>query len=258
MGFALLSAWLAREPAMVVHVVEPDPVLRRRAQGLGAHVYDRAADLPETLTPQIVVLAVKPGLVCRLLEDYVKVVERGAIVLSVAAGITIGSMQAIVGDTASIVRAMPNTPTAVGAGAIVCCANATANAEIRFATQRLLEPSGKVFFVEDEVLIDAVTALSGSGPAYVFYFIECLAKAGAEIGLSEDLARALAMQTTYGASLLALRSSDPPEILRDRVTSPNGTTEAALSVLTAVDGLAPLIEKTLSAALTRCRELRHG
>jgi pyrroline-5-carboxylate reductase len=150
---------------------------------------------------------------------------------------------------------MPNTPAAIGRGISVATASATVDDRQRALCDRLLAAVGEVGWVEDEALIDAVTAVSGSGPAYVFLLIECLAKAGVAAGLSEALALQLARETVAGAGELARLSADPPETLRENVTSPNGTTRAALDVLMAPDGLEPLMIRAVAAATRRSREL---
>ncbi|MFL1877209.1 pyrroline-5-carboxylate reductase, partial [Hansschlegelia beijingensis] len=155
----------------------------------------------------------------------------------------------------AIIRAMPNTPAAVGRGVTGCVAGSEARPEQRDLADRLLRAVGDVVWVEDEGLIDAVTGVSGSGPAYVFLLVETLARAGVAAGLPADLAQTLARKTVEGAGELLARSSEPPEILRRNVTSPNGTTAAALKVLMAEGGLAPLMERAVAAATRRSREL---
>jgi pyrroline-5-carboxylate reductase len=150
---------------------------------------------------------------------------------------------------------MPNTPAAVGCGITVCCAGAGVTAAQRAACQELLEAVGEVGWVDDEALIDAVTAVSGSGPAYVFWLTECLAAAGEKVGLDPALSARLARATVFGAGELLRQSPDSPAQLRKNVTSPNGTTQAALDVLMAADGLGPLLDRAVAAAARRSREL---
>ncbi|MEH6548305.1 MAG: pyrroline-5-carboxylate reductase, partial [Sneathiella sp.] len=157
--------------------------------------------------------------------------------------------------TASIIRAMPNTPAAVRQGMIVCCQNGHASPQQLEICDKLMTAIGTVAWIEDEKLMDAVTGLSGSGPAYVFHMIEAMAAAGVRAGLPADLAETLAEVTVAGAGKLAISSDEPASKLRENVTSPNGTTAAGLAILMAEDGLGPLIEKTVAAATKRSREL---
>jgi pyrroline-5-carboxylate reductase len=186
-------------------------------------------------------------------------VRPGTFFLSIAAGKTIGYLERHLGaGTAAgsaIVRAMPNTPAAVGRGISVACANRHATAAQREAATALLAAAGEVAWVEDEGLIDPVTAVSGGGPAYVFLLIECLAKAGVASGLPEDLAMRLARVTVSGSGELARLSDEPAAVLRQNVTSPGGTTLEALKILMAPDGLEPLLVKAIAAATRRSREL---
>jgi len=255
MGYALLKGWLAEHKGLKVHVIEPDVQLRERAHAEGAAVYKEAAGIASDAAPQVIVIAVKPQYVCQLLPQYQQFVDRGAFVLSVAAGVTMASMQAVLGDRVSIVRCMPNTPAAIGAGALVCCANGATDKNEEKIAYQLLATSGEVYFTPDETQMDAVTAVSGSGPAYIFHFIECLADAGVKAGLPDALAKALALQTVYGASLLAKNSDIPPGLLRQQVTSPNGTTAAALEVLMAPGGMGAVLDEAVAAAKTRSIEL---
>jgi pyrroline-5-carboxylate reductase len=255
MGFALLKGWLAEQQNLKVHVVEPDANLRERARSAGALAYADAASVDAGAAIRVIVIAVKPQYVCEILPQYHHFVDRGAFVLSVAAGVTIASMVRAAGPRAAIVRCMPNTPAAVGAGAFVCCSNQVAGEAEERVANKLLSPGGEVHFVAEEALMDAVTAVSGSGPAYIFHFIECLADAGTKAGLPDELAKSLALQTAYGASLLAKNSSTPAATLREQVTSPNGTTAAALSVLMAPDGLGYVVSRAVDAAKARSIEL---
>jgi pyrroline-5-carboxylate reductase len=175
--------------------------------------------------------------------------------LSIAAGKTLAFFSRQLGAEAAIVRAMPNTPAAIGRGITVACPNPYASAVQIALCDRLLAAAGEVAWVDDEALIDAVTAVSGSGPAYVFLLIECLAKAGIAAGLPADLAVRLARATVAGSGELARLSSEPAEVLRQNVTSPGGTTRAALDVLMAADGLETLMRKAVAAAAARSREL---
>jgi pyrroline-5-carboxylate reductase len=210
--------------------------------------------LPEGLRPGVVVLAVKPQSMDGVLPRYRALVGPETVFLSIAAGRTIGYFERALGD-AAIVRAMPNTPAAVGEGMTVAVANAAVGAGQRGACDALLAAVGDVAWIEDEGLIDAVTAVSGGGPAYVFLLIECLAEAGRAAGLPADLAMRLARTTVAGSGALVRRSPEPAATLRRNVTSPNGTTQEALAVLMAEDGLQPLMTRAIAAATRRSREL---
>ncbi|ATN35981.1 pyrroline-5-carboxylate reductase [Rhizobium sp. ACO-34A] len=253
-GYALLKGCLAPTDGTRMHVVEPDETLRARAEAAGASA-SAVSELPEGFTPDVIILAVKPFLVAELLPQYSALAAAGTMILSVAAGITLSGMQAAVGTPAAIIRCMPNTPASIGAGAMVCCGNAQVSQRQTAIAEKLLSPCGKVYFIDDESQMDAVTAVSGSGPAYLFHFIECLADAGVKAGLDKELAGELALQTIYGASLLATRSEDPASVLREKVTSPNGTTAAALAVLMGPDGIAPHLTEAVAAAKARSIEL---
>jgi pyrroline-5-carboxylate reductase len=253
MGGALLAGWLARGVAAAdIVVAEPNavpdlpPGLRQVA----------AADaIPAGFAPDIVMLAVKPQAMDQVAPAYAAYAGQGACFLSIAAGKTIAGLNALLGGAAAIVRSMPNTPAAVGRGITVCCAGAGVTPAQRAACQTLLEAVGEVGWVEDEALIDAVTAVSGSGPAYVFWLTECLAAAGEQAGLDPALSARLARATVFGAGELMRRSDESPAQLRKNVTSPNGTTQAALEVLMAADGLGPLMDRAVAAAARRSREL---
>lgn len=256
MGFAMLEGWLRSGklmPAEVV-VVEPNEALRERAARLGAGTALAAGELPDGIDPTLVIFAVKPQVMRTVVPDYRRFSERAAF-LSIAAGVPIATMREILGDRAAIVRCMPNTPAAIGKGMMVTFANPLVTVETKAFVDELLAISGAVSEIASEDLMDAVTAVSGSGPAYVFHFIECLTAAGEAAGLPVETAKQLAMQTVYGAACLARESRDEPARLREQVTSPNGTTAAALSVLMGEDRLKRLITEAVEAARVRSVEL---
>lgn len=256
MGGALLRGWLAGglSPADTI-VIEPQAAAHPAIAALGVTVLADPAALPPAFVPRLVVLAVKPQQMAAVLPAYRRLARPGTLFLSIAAGKTIGYFERELGSAAAVVRAMPNTPAAVGRGISVACANPVVTAEQRAAATALLAAVGEVAWVEDEALLDAVTAVSGGGPAYVFLLIECLAKAGAAAGLPEDLAMRLARVTVAGAGELARQSDEPAAVLRQNVTSPGGTTLEALKILMAPDGLEPLFVKAIAAATRRSREL---
>ena len=253
MGGALLAGWVDRglDPKQVT-VVEPyaDSVT---VPGVG--IVAEAAALEADFAPDVVVFAVKPQMTDGVVPAFARFVGPNTVFLSIAAGRTIGYYAERLGSDAAIVRCMPNTPAAVRRGMTVACANAGVSAEQRGVCANLLEAVGEVDWVEDEALLDAVTAVSGSGPAYVFLLAECLAQAAIEVGLPAELADKLARTTVSGAGELLRLSTESSETLRVNVTSPGGTTAEALAVLMADDGFGPLLKRAVAAAERRSREL---
>ena len=263
MGGALLAGWLGKGGIAAGEVVVVEPAADA-ARALGRHgvtVIDSPAALDGGRAPAVVVFAVKPQVIAGVVADYRR--PAGAkgpapVYLSIAAGTRLALFEQRLGAQAAVVRAMPNTPAAVGRGITVAVANARVGAEQIALCTELLEAVGEVAWIGDEALMDAVTGLSGSGPAYVFLMIECLAAAGVAVGLAPDLAARLARATVTGAGELAWRSEDSAETLRRNVTSPGGTTAAALDVLMAADGLEALMTRAVAAATERSRELASG
>jgi len=255
MGGALLSRWLDRGlPADGVAVVEPNAAVFEPFAARGVARYDRVGDLPRDVAPKIVILAVKPQVMAAATGDLRRLAVAGSVFLSIAAGKTIASLEALLGD-AALVRAMPNTPALVGCGTAVLVANPRVAQRQRDDCEALLAAVGETAWVDCESLLDAVTAVSGSGPAYVFYLIECMAQAGIAAGLPEELSMQIARSTVTGAGELVRQSGEAAAQLRRNVTSPGGTTQAALEVLMADDGLAPLMARAIAAAAERSREL---
>ncbi len=257
MGGALLSGWIERgaDPADLI-VIEPAAeaaTVVRAAHGV--RVESDPGALPSGPDPEIVVFAVKPQALDDIAPLYNGFSGTGTVFLSIAAGKTIPFFEGALGTGAAIVRTMPNTPAAVGRGITAAFANPHVGAAQRALCQELLEAVGEVVWVENEGMLDAVTAVSGSGPAYVFLLIECLAEAGIKAGLPADIAQRLARATVIGSGELARQSPDSADQLRRNVTSPGGTTEAALGVLMADDGLAALMRRAVEAATKRSREL---
>ena len=201
----------------------------------------------------LVVLAVKPRLIHDLLRDIAAELAPGATVVSVAAGVTSASMEALVRPDVSVVRAMPNTPARIGRGVTGVAAGASASSDAVALVRRVFETVGQVLVI-DEARIDALTAVSGSGPAYLFLFAEEFAAAAERLGFSRDDARLLAEGTVTGAAELLARSGEEPAELRRQVTSPNGTTERAIQALQAGD-LGGLFDRALAAAVARAQEL---
>lgn len=254
MGGAMLFGWLKNGVAPeTILVVDPSPSEATKAKLAQASVR-HATEAPAGLTASILFIAVKPQVMAAVLPPLKALVGTDTVVVSVAAGKTLRSIESALGE-AGMVRAMPNTPAMVGRGVTGAFANAAVSAQQRQAVHDLLKVSGPVEWVATEADIDSVTAVSGSGPAYVFYLVECMAEAGRKLGLPADLAMRLARETVAGAGELLHQSSDEAEQLRKNVTSPGGTTAAALSVLMADDGMQPLFDKAIEAARTRAQEL---
>lgn len=257
MGGAMLAGWLDQgmDPARV-HVVEPSADrAAQMAADFGVNTVSDGADLADDLAPATIVLAVKPQQMDAAAPGYGRFVNPGCVYLSIAAGKTIGYFEAMLGEQAAIVRAMPNTPAAVGRGITVACANANVGPQQRRFCDHLLAAVGEVAWVDDEVPIDAVTALSGGGPAYVFLLVECMADAGVAAGLDADLAMRLARVTVSGAGELLRQAEEPAAVLRENVTSPGGTTAEALKVLRAADAWPALMTRAIAEATRRSREL---
>lgn len=253
MGSAMLEGWLAQGlPAGSVWVNDPFPSDWLKVQGVNLN-----STLPEN--PAIVLIAVKPQMMAEALPSLQALGNGETLFLSVAAGISIATYETLLGDQTPIIRAMPNTPAAVGQGITAIIGNShTADSHLDMA-QALLEAVGQVVRLDTEAQIDAVTGVSGSGPAYVFHMIETMARAGEAQGLAPDLAMALAKATVAGAGALAMQASEDPSQLRKNVTSPNGTTQAGLEVLMdEAQGLPPLIKATVAAAVDRSKELANG
>jgi pyrroline-5-carboxylate reductase len=252
MGGAMLEGWLARGLAASDAIVaEPAEAIRPKKPGL--RVVASTSELGET--PEIVVLAVKPQSMDAVLPDLKRFADEGSVFLSIAAGKTLKYFATHLGTTAKMVRSMPNTPAAVRQGITVATASGGVSAAEKKRCHELLEAVGQVVWVDDEALMDPVTALSGSGPAYVFLLVEAMAAAGAKLGLAPDMAMQLARATVAGSGELLKQSVEPASQLRVNVTSPGGTTAEALKVLMAADGIQPVFDKALAAASRRSKEL---
>jgi pyrroline-5-carboxylate reductase len=252
MGSAMLAGWRERGLAPSV-AVDPAPDAAKLA-GDDLQVVPDAASIPTDFSPAAVVLAVKPQNAAEVLPQHARHAG-GAVFLSIMAGRTIGGMRGLLGDTAAIVRAMPNTPAAVRQGVTVACAGDGVATPQRVLCERLLQAIGVVAWADDEALLDPVTAVSGSGPAYVFLLAELMEQAAIEQGIPGDLARLLARQTVSGSGALLAASTEDAAALRRAVTSPAGTTEAALKVLMAPDAWPAALSKAIDAATKRSREL---
>jgi len=254
MGSALLKGWLARglkpKAALVIDPAPPpDSVAFLAEAKIAAH-----AAPPAGVRAGLIVVAVKPQIIGDVLPALRSLVGPDTIVLSVAAGTTLKNLKSGLGDCA-IVRTIPNTPAQVGRGVTVAIGNDRVDAAARALVTGLLESVGAVIWVEKEALIDSATAVSGSGPAYVFHMVEALAAAAVAVGFDREAAEKLARATVEGAGELLYRSDLSATTLRENVTSPKGTTAAALKVLMARGGLTPLMKKAVAAARKRSREL---
>jgi len=254
MGGAMLRGWIAaglRPDAVTVL----DPSRPAALTDLGI----RLAGSPDELraAPDTAILAVKPQVMPAVLPALRSVIPAETLIVSVAAGRTVASIEEHLGERA-VVRAMPNTPALVNRGITGAYANERVSEAMRTRAQTLLISSGPVEWVDREALIDAVTGVSGSGPAYVFLLAEALAEAGVAAGLEPALAMRLARHTVAGAGELMIRSEDEPAQLRRNVTSPNGTTQAALEILMGEGGLAPLLRQAVLAARDRAEELSRA
>jgi pyrroline-5-carboxylate reductase len=247
----MLSGWRERGLSPSV-AVDPAPAAQAAA-GPDLRVVTDAAAIPTGFVPEAVVFAVKPQNAATTLPAYAP--YAGPVFLSIMAGRTIGGIRALLGAEAPIVRAMPNTPAAVRQGVTVAFADQGVGEGQRALCETLLRAIGVVAWVDDEGLLDPVTAVSGSGPAYVFLLTELLEKAAREQGIPPDLARLLARQTIAGSGVLLAASAEDAAALRQAVTSPGGTTERALGVLMAADAWPAALSRAVAAATQRSREL---
>ncbi|MEP2028378.1 MAG: pyrroline-5-carboxylate reductase [Paracoccaceae bacterium] len=253
MGSAMLAGWLAEGlPAKSVTVRDPYPSDWLRAQGVHINT-----DFPAA--PAIVLIAVKPQMMTEALPVLTPMGDGETLFISVAAGTPISFFEQILGEKTPIIRAMPNTPAAIGKGITALVGNRCAADEQMDMAEHLLQAIGQTVRLQNEGQIDAVTGVSGSGPAYVFHLIETLAAGGVAQGLPQDLAMQLAKATVAGAGELAETAQETPSELRKNVTSPNGTTHAALKVLMDEDcGFPALLARAVKAATDRSKELSNG
>lgn len=256
MGTSMLRGWVAARAASHFLVVEPAGMPPGLDTATGVAWHSTAETLPGDLIPDAVVFAVKPQVVDEVVPAYRRWTQPGTLFVSIVAGKTLAGLSRHLGR-AAIVRTMPNTPAAIGRGITVACASPLVTVAQRRLCDRLLAAIGESAWVEDEALLDPVTAVSGSGPAYVFLMIEALARAGEDEGLPAELALRLACSTVVGSGELARLSPESPAQLRENVTSPGGTTRAALDVLMEADGLETLIRRAVQAAAARSRELAN-
>jgi pyrroline-5-carboxylate reductase len=256
MGTALAAGWLdAGLPPSNLILVDPKPSedVKNFAADYEITISDRALGL----LPNVLVLAVKPQIIDDVMAGLAPVIGPQTLVISIAAGISLARLSLGTG-TDQVVRSMPNTPAQIGKGITGAVATNGVDAQARASAEALLSAAGPVVWFDEEGDLDAVTAVSGSGPAYVFNLVEALAAAGVAQGLNEQVAMKLARQTVIGSAALLEADPAPASTLRQNVTSPNGTTAAALAVLMAPDGLTPLMERAVDAARKRSEELGRG
>src|SRR5689334_15325726 len=254
MGGALLEGWLTHglSPADVA-VIDPSPP-PEMATFLKEQKIERMPK-PGTFLPDAAVIAVKPQAADEVVPKVAAYLRPRTVVISIMAGRTLASIEKHMPPGSLVVRGMPNTPASIGHGITVAVRNQYVCAATQLFASELLGAVGKVEWVEDEKLMDAVTAVSGSGPAYIFLLTETLAKAGVAAGLPAALAMTLARETVSGSGELLRRSQLDPAKLRENVTSPGGTTAAALEVLMGKDGLESLMKRAVAAATKRGRDL---
>lgn len=257
MGGALVRGWVNNAIALEdICIVEPNAELASSVfSEIGIKPISSAADLPKGYCPDYAFLAVKPQVAATALAPYATLTSGNTTFVSILAGKTISSLEAILGIGARIIRAMPNTPAAIGRGISVCVGNSSINKTAIKDVGALLQAVGEVVWIDDEKLMDAVTAVSGSGPAYIFLLAETLAHAGVMSGLPVELADKLARATVSGAGELMYLADETPQMLRENVTSPGGTTAAALEILMGPEGMKELMVKAIDAATKRSKEL---
>lgn len=264
MGGAILHGLLTPEVKIELPIrVTTKSVGSAQNVSTAAGVLARASDDDEQANQtavrgaKVVIIGVKPFMVHDLLREIASSLDSGTVVISVAAGVTLQSMQELLPDDVSVIRAMPNTPSLVGKGITGITANPDAPAQSLALAQQLFETVGKVLVLDSEEQLDALSSVSGSGPAYVFLFIEELTAAAVRLGFTQDEAKTMVEQTFLGASLLLDHKQEDPAELRRRVTSPQGTTEQAIKQFQA-SGLDAIMDRALAAAITRSQELAAG
>jgi len=254
MGGALLKGWARHAGAYAIAIVDPVHSLSNVPKETGVLWFKSPDDLPNSYSPTATVIAVKPQHMDTVLPIYARYGE--SVFLSIAAGRTLNSLAALLGNGKhAIVRAMPNLPASIGMGITAAVANENVAPSQHKLCDSLLQGAGDVVWLENEKMIDAVTALSGCGPAYLFALTETMAAAGAKLGLPSETAMRLARQTIAGSGALLAQSLESPAALRQAVASPGGTTEAALKILLAEDGLPGLMLRAMEAAAARAKEL---
>jgi pyrroline-5-carboxylate reductase len=252
MAHALVTGLVGSSSAPQITVADPDPSqLARFAGSLVSVTSDNVGALRDADT---VVLAIKPQILERVAREIEATLKSTQLIVSIAAGVPMTAMQRWLGDNQPIVRCMPNTPALIGAGITGLVANGNVSEAQKNAAAGVVAAAGEVVWFDDERLLDAVTAVSGSGPAYIFYLLEAMIEAGEEIGLDAASAKQLAIATALGAARMAQASADDPAQLRQNVTSEGGTTERAISILDD-GGVKAKVRAAIRGAWNRSREL---
>ncbi len=257
MATALISSLFAsRHNVDRIQVADPGTEARERLRRRWpVHCFEKASDAIKGM--EAIVLAVKPQVLPLVLEEIGELVSSEQLVISIVAGIHTSQIAAQLKSNSPIVRTMPNTPALIGLGITGMYARVNCSLAQRELTQKLMESAGEVVWLDKESLLDVVTAVSGSGPAYFYYLVECLRKAGTRLGLPADVASKLALYTAYGASTMAVKSDADVTELRQQVTTPGGTTEAAMEQLD-IGHFEQLIDKAITAATQRGQELSNA
>jgi pyrroline-5-carboxylate reductase len=257
MGSAILNGWIDQNiEGSNICVIEPQKNHLKPFLKHGVTAYNSLKDLQHHYEPDFVVFAVKPQIMNEIVPAY-KCFSGTSVFISIAAGKSIAYFESQLGKQNAIIRAMPNTPAAIGRGITVACGSNFVKKQDQEICLALLEAVGEVLWLNDEKLIDAVTAISGSGPAYVFLLAETMLQAGIDAGLDQKMASELAIKTVAGSGELLQRSSEKISVLRENVTSPGGTTEAALSILMAENGMQDLIRNAVNKAILRSKALAN-
>jgi len=252
MGSALFGGLLPNlESKSQAIIVSPSG----KGSEFGTKLVNTAEEIPSNFKADIIILAVKPQIIEGVLTSYKKYANGRSLFISVAAGKTLGFFSKHLGDSAPVIRAMPNLPSFIGQGITTMCSNAKVTNEQKEIASLLFESVGSAIWLDDESLMDVSTGLAGSGPAYVFHFIECLINAAIDEGLSHEIATKLAIDTVIGSAMLAKSSKKSVSELKEQVISPNGTTQAGIDALTKDDSLEKLIKQTINAATKRSKEL---
>ncbi len=258
MGSALLKSWLNNKIINSVTIIDPYPVnIEYNQDDINIYKYTDLIDAKQKINnSDCVIFAVKPQMMNNLCEKLTTIINKSSLLLSIAAGQKISNFEKYFGKSQPIIRTMPNTPAAIGAGITAAIQNNQLSDKQLEISEKLLSSVGEVVWLENEEQMDIVTAISGSGPAYIFLLIETLTNCGKKQGLPTEIAEKLAKHTVIGASLLAKEEIDiPASTLRENVTSKGGTTQAALEILMSENGIGKIFEKAIKAATARSKEL---
>ena len=259
MGGAIINGWLKTiTEGISIYIV--DPYLEKDKIGsttLPIHTFTSSQNLPQEHTFDIVLLAIKPQMIKDSLPEYLPLFNQDTLVISIAAGTTCSTLAELIPGVQSIVRVMPNTPAFINQGVMVASSKNAISDSHKELCRSLFTPLGQFYWLSDEAQMDAVTAVSGSGPAYLFLFVESMIEAGIANGLPADIARNLAMHTVAGAANMVTADSRDVSDLRKEVTSPKGTTEAALNVFMENDAMIKLVSTAITAAADRSKELAN-